>query len=73
MARPRSEKSKAKATSKSSNAANVGFNVASTVFRTLQAVARTSPILALAQVANLAVQITTTVQVLCLRIIDNEC
>lgn len=59
------EKSKAKATSKPSNAANVGQVDASTVLRTLQAIAdpETSPIPALAQAANLAVQITTTVQV----------
>ena len=64
MAHPRNEKSKA-------NAANVELNVAA-VLRTLQAVVKTSPIQALAEAANLAVQITTTVQVLCPHIIDNE-
>ena len=55
MARPRNEKSKAKATS---NTANVGFEMAHTVLRTLQAAAGASRIPALAHAANLAVQIT---------------
>ena len=69
MARLSNEKSKARPTSKPSNAANV---VTSTVLRTLRTVAGTSPIHGLAQAASLAVQITTTVQVLCLQNIVNE-
>ena len=64
MAHLMNEKSKAKATSKPSSATpNMG--VPPTVLGTLRAVAvaGTSPIPALAQAANLAVQITTTVQV----------
>ena len=68
MARLRSEKSKARATSKPSDAAKV----TPTVLRTLRAVAGTSTIHTLAQSANLAVQITTAVQVPCLQITDSE-
>ena len=62
MAHLMNEKSKAKATSKPSSA-TPNMRVSPTVLGTLRAVAGTSPIHALAQAANLAVQITTTVQV----------
>ncbi len=63
MARLISEKAKAKTTSRPSDAADVGLDVAATVFRTLQAVAGASPVPGLAQAANLALEITTMVQV----------
>lgn len=62
MAHLMNEKSKAKATSKPSSA-TPNMRVPPTVLGTLRAVAGTSPIHALAQAANLAVQITTIVKV----------
>lgn len=63
MVRLSVEKEKAKATSRASDAADVGLNVAATVLETLQAVAGASPIPGLAQAANLALEITKMVQV----------
>lgn len=63
MVRLSVEKEKAKATSRASDATDVGLNVAATVLETLQAVAGASPIPGLAQAANLALEITKMVQV----------
>ncbi len=63
MARLSGERAKAKATSRPSDVADVGLDVAATVLKTLQAVAGASPVPGLAQAASLALEITTMVQV----------